>query len=139
MEKNLAFFIRIEKLRKSAKKKKIEKNVVLKTLREAYENRIIFKSQKDLILYLQSKFKDKKLPSKEKIRKAAIIAGYKIKYFTKKIEKEFEKCPICSSNFSEHYSINLKGEKILDFYFCKFCGFKTKDKKDLPIKFKFIL
>lgn len=139
MEKNLSFFIRIEKLKQARKKEKVEESEIFKILKECYNKRIVFSSQGKLIEYIKNKVGDKILPSREKIRRLAIKAGYKIKYFTKKIEKEMDRCPICNSPFFEKYSTNLKNEKITEYYYCKVCKFKTKDKKDLPIKFKFIL
>ena len=139
MEKNLLFFIRIEKLKAARKKERASEKEIYNLLKNAYEKRIIFRSQSELINYLKDNLKDKLLPSKEIIRKVAIKVGYKIKYSTKRIDKEYRECPVCGSPLTKIITHNIKGEPVISEYECKFCKFKTKDKKDLPIKFKFIL
>ncbi|MEM0324457.1 MAG: hypothetical protein QXW35_00985 [Candidatus Aenigmatarchaeota archaeon] len=139
MEKNISFFVKIEKLKKARKREKASEKEIFEILKDAYNKKIVFKSQDKLIKYLKEKVGNKNLPSKEKIRKIIIKVGYKIKYSTKKVDKELNKCPICFSPLFEKYSINLRNEKIIEYYYCKFCNFKTKDKRDLPIKLKFIL
>lgn len=139
MERDLSFYIRIERLKQARKREKIDEKELLDFLTELKNKKLVFNSQGELLEKIKRTFKDKNLPSKEKIRKIAIKVGYKIKYVTKKVEKELEKCPICDSPLFEKYDVNLKGEKSVIYYFCKFCGFKTKDKRDLPIKFRFIL
>lgn len=139
MEKNLSFFIRIEKLKQARKKEKVDEKEIIKLLNELKNRKFVFKSQSDLLNYIREKFKDKNLPSKEKIRRIAIKVGYRIRYVTRKIKKFLEDCPVCGSSLAEKYIENLNGEKVILYYFCKFCKYKTKDKRDLPIKFKFIL
>ncbi|MEM5828067.1 MAG: hypothetical protein QW197_01005 [Candidatus Aenigmatarchaeota archaeon] len=139
VQKNLKFFITIEKLKKAREKERVSEKEVMKVLIDSYNQRINFNSLSILINYLKSKFPDKILPKKEIIRRIAIRAGYKVKYVCKKVEKPLEKCPICGLPLFEKFSYNLKGEKVVDYYYCKFCGYKSRDRKDLPIKFKFIL
>lgn len=139
MERNLTFFIRIEKLRAARNKERASEKEIYDLLKGAYEKRLVFRSQGELIKFLKDNLKDKILPSKEIIRKIAIRVGYKIKYFTKRVEEEYEECPICGSPLTKITTHNIKGEPVILEYECKFCKFKTKDKKDLPIKFKFIL
>jgi len=138
MERNLSFFIRIEKLRAARKREKASEKEIYDLLKKAYEKRIIFKSQSELIKFLRENIKNKNLPLKKVIREIAIRVGYKIKYFTKRTRKEYENCPVCGKFLSKVTAFNIKKESIILEYVCKFCKFKTKDKKDLPIKFKFI-
>lgn len=138
-KKDLKFFITLEKLRKAREKEKASEREIMKVLIDSYNNRIYFNSLSELINYLKSKFPDKNLPKKELIRRIAIRAGYKIKYVCKRVEKPLEKCPICGLPLFEKISFNLKGEKTVEYYYCKFCNYKSRDRRDLPTKFKFIL
>ncbi|MEM0480610.1 MAG: hypothetical protein QXQ14_00245 [Candidatus Aenigmatarchaeota archaeon] len=136
MKRDLKFFVKIEKLKKARRKKKIEESELRKILEEIIKEHKVIKSQGLLIKEIKKRT-DKALPNIKKIRRILIKLGAKVFYVTRKDDFQ-ENCPVCGNPFSEKYSLNLKGEKIIEYYYCKLCGFKTKDRKDLPIKFKFV-
>ncbi len=134
--KNLKYFIRIQKIREIAKKPILDELKLKQILKEIANEKKIFNSTKEIREEIQKRIGKKyKLPSTKRLLKTILKVGAKIKVRKKKIKKEFEKCPVCQNYLRAKIEKNLKGEKTVLYYFCPFCNFKTKDKKEVPIRY----
>jgi len=135
VKRDLKFFIRIEKLRKAKKAEKISETELINILKEIFEKYKVIKSQKFLINEIKKRT-NKSLPNIKKIRRIIAKLGIKIIYISRKGNVQ-ENCPVCDSPLFEKIYFNLKNEKVVEYY-CKVCEYKSNDKRDVPIKFKFL-
>lgn len=140
---DLLTFLKKEKAkRKLREKKRADRILVEKIIREIFEKFAVFETQQSLLKEVKEKLKkiDKNLTiGPKRLRKILYeMKIVKIKVKLKKGKVKTLKCPICGSDFEKLETINLKNEKVVIGYRCPKCKFKIKKGGYVPFKYTFV-
>lgn len=141
----IKFLKKVERKQKflKSRKKKANKAIVEKILREIFKKSAVFETQKSLLSEVRNRLKkiDPELSvGPKRLRKILYEMKFvKIKVKLRKTKKRIKtKCPICGSPLKEWEVVNLRNEKVKIGYKCVKCGFKIRKEGYVPIKYSFV-